>query len=104
MEQFVGVSSSGNLQEAIRGLSSPQLIMLFAAKKDQFQTAVAQLEEAFPGVPSIGCVGQSYGGTTVLENGILVVALKGKITAVTNVIKNVSKAPVRYVRELQKDI
>lgn len=53
------MSQSGNLQEAVQGLSSPQLIMLLS-NNDQFEEHVKKLEELYPKIPSIGCIGMSY--------------------------------------------
>ena len=57
MKQFFGMSQRGNLEEALRGLRAPQFIMLFS-NDGQFEKHVAELEKAFPGVPSIGCIGK----------------------------------------------
>ena len=65
MRQFFGMSQSGNLLEAVRGLRDPQLIMLLS-NGDQFEAHVKKLEELFPRVPSIGCIGMSY-DTQVVE-------------------------------------
>ena len=73
MEQFVGMSKTGSIKEAAEGLKNPQFLMLFDSSKERFKESVSQLEEMFPGVPSIGCVGQFYGKTQVLENGVMVV-------------------------------
>lgn len=43
MKQFFGTSQNGNLQEAVRGLKSPQLIMLLS-NSEQFETHVKELE------------------------------------------------------------
>lgn len=59
MRQFFGMSPSGNLEEAVRGLKDPQLIMLLS-NNEQFETHVKKLESLFPNVPSIGCIGMSY--------------------------------------------
>ena len=56
VRQFFGMSQSGNLQEAVRGLSNPQLIMLLSTS-EQFEAHVKNLEALYPGVPSIGCIG-----------------------------------------------
>ena len=63
MEQFVGMSKTGSIKEAAEGLKNPQFLMLFDSSKERFKESVSQLEEMFPGVPSIGCVGQFYGKT-----------------------------------------
>lgn len=67
MRQFFGMSPSGNLEEAVRGLKNPQLIMLMS-NKEQFEAHVKKLESLFPGVPSIGCIGMSY-DVRVVEKG-----------------------------------
>ena len=72
MRQFFGKSQSGILKEAVRGISNPQLLMLMS-NGDQFEAHVRELEEIFPGVPSIGCIGMSY-DTKVVEKGVGVIA------------------------------
>ena len=59
MKQFFGMSRSGDLREATRGLSNPQLILLMS-NSQQFETHVHELEKLYPHVPSIGCIGMSY--------------------------------------------
>ena len=72
MRQFIGMSPSGNLAEAVSGLRNPQFIMLLS-NNSQFEAHVKDLEKRFPGVPSIGCVGMSY-QVNMLENGVSVIA------------------------------
>ena len=60
MRQFFGMSQSGDLTEAVSGLDNPQFIMLMS-NGAQFETHVKALEKLYPGVPSIGCIGMSYG-------------------------------------------
>lgn len=47
MKQFFGMSQSGNLQEAVKGLHNPQFIMLLS-NNDQFEAHVKKLEELYP--------------------------------------------------------
>ena len=68
MKQFFGISQSGNLQEAVRGLSRPQFIMLLS-NSDQFDSHVKELEKLYPRIPSIGCIGMSY-DVRVVEKGV----------------------------------
>ena len=72
MKQFFGMSQRGNLEEAVRGLHSPQFIMLLS-NDAQFEAHVQALERLFPNVPSIGCIGMSY-QTGIVENGVGVIA------------------------------
>lgn len=104
MKQSIGSSKSGNLQEALKTgkITSPALLVLMS-NADQFEEHVAQLEAAFPGVPSIGCIGMSY-DRQVIEKGVMVTAYTEGIAAVANVLEQVSSMPVKYIRRLQKDM
>ncbi|MCR5116298.1 MAG: hypothetical protein K6A97_02190 [Lachnospiraceae bacterium] len=74
MKMFYGKNQSGDVKEATRGLSSPKLIV-FTCNEDGFDKAVADVEQLYPGVPSIGCVGMGY-DATILEKGVSVMALQ----------------------------
>ena len=65
MKQFFGMSQRGDIDEALRGLSNPQFIMLLSNDR-QFEAHVEALEKRYPGVPSIGCIGMSY-QTAIVE-------------------------------------
>ena len=95
MKQFFGMSQKGELQEAVRGLGNPQLIMLFS-NGDQFEAHVNELETRYPGVPSIGCIGMSY-DTKVVEKGVGIVAFYDGVLAAANVLEEVSVMPVKYI-------
>lgn len=96
------MSQSGDLQEAVRGLNHPQLIMLLS-NGDQFEAHVKKLEELYPKVPSIGCIGMSY-DTRVVEKGVGVVAFYDGISAAANVLEEVSVMPVKYIERLERDV
>lgn len=102
MRQFFGKSQSGNLQEAVRGLSNPQFIMLLS-NKDQFEAHVKKLEALYPHIPSIGCIGMSY-DTQVVEKGVGVIAYYDGVTAAANVLEEVSVMPVKYIDRLKEDV
>lgn len=96
------MNQSGNLQEAVRGLHNPQFIMLLS-NNDQFEAHVKKLEELYPQIPSIGCIGMSY-STKVVEKGVGVIAFYDGITAAANVLEEVSLMPVKYIDRLEKDV
>lgn len=102
MKQFFGMSQNGNLKEAVHGLSNPQFIMLFS-NNSQFEEHVKKLEELFPKVPSIGCIGMSY-DVSVVEKGVGIVAFSGGVNAIANVLEEVSVMPVKYISRLEKDV
>ena len=101
MKQFYGKSESGNLKEAVRGLQQPEMLFLMS-NAEQFEVHVAELEQLYPGVPSIGCIGMSY-DTKVVEKGVGIVAFTG-VTAAANVLEQVSVMPVKYIERLQMDV
>lgn len=102
MRQFFGMSQSGKLSEAVHGLDSPQFIMLLS-NKTQFGEHVKTLEKMYPGVPSIGCIGMSY-DKNMVENGVSVVAFLEGVSAVANVLEQVSTMPIKYIERLEKDV
>ena len=102
MKQFFGMSQRGRLEEAVQGIRTPQFIMLLS-NNEQFQEHVQALEKLFPGVPSIGCIGMSY-QTSVVENGVGVIAFSDGVSASANVLEQVSTMPVKYIRRLEQDI
>ncbi|MGN1179964.1 MAG: FIST signal transduction protein [Suilimivivens sp.] len=102
MKQVYGKSEKGDLKEAVRGLTDPKLIILMS-NKEQFEAHVAELEELYPGVPSIGCIGMSY-DTKVVENGVGIAAFTEGIQATANVLEQVSVMPVKYIKRLMQDV
>ncbi len=102
MRQFFGMSQSGNLNEAVSGLTNPQLILLMS-NSSQFEAHVKRLEELYPRVPSIGCIGMSY-DTKVVEKGVGVIAFCDGVTAAANVLEEVSVMPVKYIERLERDV
>lgn len=102
MKQIYGSSRSGNLSEALRGIDHPKLLILMSNAK-QFEAHVAELEQRFPGVPSIGCVGSSY-STQLLLDGVAVVAWTGNLTVAANVLEQASTMPVKYIDRLEQDV
>ena len=95
MKQFFGMSQRGDLREAVRGLNRPQLIMLMS-NSQQFESHVKELEELYPGVPSIGCIGMCY-DTRIVEKGVGVIAFSNGVRAAANVLEEVTVMPVKYI-------
>ncbi len=102
MRQIFGMSCSGNLSEAVDRLENPQFIMLMS-NNAQFETHVRALEKMYPGVPSIGCIGMSY-DTSVVEEGVGIIAFVDGVTATANVLEQVSTMPIRYIERLEEDV
>ena len=102
MKVFFGESKSGDLRQAVSGLSNPKLIIMFSNGK-QFEQHVSELESLFPGVSSIGAIAMSY-KSDVVENGVSVTAFTEGVSACANVLEEVSKRPAAYIDRLEKDI
>lgn len=102
MRQFVGMSETGNLQQATSGLSNPDMLVIIDSDKDRFRKGVAELEEMFPRVPSIGCVGQFYGGNQAMESGLIVIGFCGNIKAAAGILTNVSIMPMERIKQFEK--
>ena len=94
-------SKSGNLRDALKGIHSPQLIIMMS-NADQFEKHVAELEELMPGVPSIGCIAMSY-CKDVLEKGVSITAFTEGVTVAANVIEEAGSMPVKYIERFEKD-
>ena len=103
MNSFIKNSASGNLKEATSGLVNPKLIMMYVADASVFESKVAELEELFPGVPSIGCIAMAYDKTTY-EKGVSIIAFTEGVEVVTGVIRDVSTSPVKSIPDLEKNI
>ena len=102
VKQFFGMSQSGDLKEAVSGLSNPQLIMLLS-NSEQFESHVKTLQGMYPKVPSIGCAGMSY-STKIVEKGVSVLAFYDGVTVAVNVLEQASVMPVKYIQRLEKDV
>lgn len=102
MKQVFGMSQNGNLREAASALTNPQFIMLLS-NQAQFEQHVRELEQLFPGVPSIGCIGMSY-DTRVVENGVGLIGFSDGVQATANVLEQVSTMPVKYISRLEEDV
>ena len=101
MKQFFGMSQRGDIDEALRGLSNPQFIMLLSNDR-QFEAHVEALEKRYPGVPSIGCIGMSY-QTAIVEQGVGIIAFSG-VAAAAGALEEVSTMPVKYIQRLERDM
>lgn len=102
MKQFFGMSQDGNLNDAVRGLNNPQLILLLS-NTDQFEKHVKQLESLYPKIPSIGCIGMSY-DNKIIEKGVGIVAFQDGVKAAANVLEEASSMPVKYIERLEQDV
>ncbi|MEE3392213.1 MAG: FIST N-terminal domain-containing protein [Lachnospiraceae bacterium] len=99
MRQLFGLSMSGNVHEAAAGISSPDAV-IFITSKDNLLQHTDEIAGLFPGVPSLGGVGISYGGPKVNEKGVTVIGLFD-VSAAADVITDLSTMPVKHIGRLE---
>ncbi len=102
MKMLYGASNSGSLQEALRGISDPKLLIM-TTSADNFEKHLEELESAFPGVPSISCIAMGY-DKKVNEKGVSITAFTEGVRCAAGVLENVSKSPAKYIYRLQEDL
>lgn len=100
MKQQYGMSQDGSLSDAVSGIQAPSALILMTTE-DNFEKHVAELENLFPGIPSIGGIGMSYGGTQTNETGVTVIALYDAAVR-ADVLEHLSTMPVKYIDRLKK--
>lgn len=101
MKQFIGQSNTGNLQEAIKGLSNPSAIV-YITGKNYFEQVTENLYKTFPNTEMIGCVGEGYAKTGFLLDGIIVVGFYDGAKASAGVIEDVGTMPLAGIKDIEK--
>ena len=101
MRQVYGKSDSGNVREALKGISSPDALIMISNGK-QLEQHAKELKEIFPNVPFIGGTGHSY-GKSVKEGGVGITALFG-VKAAAGVMRFASSMPIHDVSALSKNV
>lgn len=106
MKSFIGVGT-GNpqnaVQEATRGLESPEAI-IFIAPFDMAGEVAALLREQYPQTPSIGTIGTKLVNGQVSDQNVAVLGLFSDAKVSCGVIENISECPVASVEEIEKKI
>lgn len=100
MKQFIGYSKNGDCKEAFKGLENPVAIV-YIAGKEIFEKVTKDVTAMFPGVETIGCVGQSYYMENINLTGLTVVGFYGKARAVAGAIEDVTM-PLVNVSEIEE--
>ena len=86
MKFVFGNSKTGNVAEALQAIQSPEALLFIVSDESMLADAAAQIEQVFPGVPSIGGVGQSYAGKVTVDQGISVIGMKDQIKVAAGVL------------------
>lgn len=101
MKLAYGSSKKGDVAEALRTITEPAALFFSVASEDMLERAAAEIENTFPGVASIGGVGQAYIDKQFFDAGITVIAMKENIKVVADVLEQASVMPIKYIRRLE---
>lgn len=101
MKFVFGSSKNGNVTEALQSVKAPEAILFIVSDEKLLADAAMQIEQTFPGVPSIGGVGQAYAGRETVDQGISIIGMKDQIKVVADVLEEASKMPAKYIRRLE---
>ncbi len=104
MKLAYGNSKNGDVLEALKNITEPAALFFSVASEDMLEHAANEIERVFPGVASIGGVGQAYIGRQFFDAGITVIAMKENIKVVADVLEQASVMPIKYIRRLETAI
>lgn len=102
MQFILGSSRTGNVTEALQTIQAPEALFFTVTDEGMLADAAAQIERAFPGVPSIGGVGSSYAGKNTVDQGVSVIGMKDQIKVTADVLEEASRIPAKYIRRLER--
>lgn len=106
MKTFVGIgngTAKAAVEEALKGLSSPSMI-LFITPYEAFAETAETIHERFPEVPSIGAVGTKFANGVVSNKNIVVLGLFGDAKVSCGVIEGLSRCPIADVKMIEQQI
>ncbi len=101
MKVIYGSSKNGDASEALKNVKSPEALFFTVASEDMLEDTAREIEKRFPGVPSIGGVGQAYIDKQFFDSGITVIAMSDHIKVVANVLEQASVMPMKYIKRLE---
>ncbi len=104
MKLAYGSRKNGDVLEALKNITEPAALFFSVASEDMLEHAANEIERVFPGVASIGGVGQAYIGRQFFDAGITVIAMKENIKVVADVLEQASVMPIKYIRRLETAI
>ena len=100
MKLEYGSSKSGNIADAVSGITEPTALFFIVANEEMLAPSAEELANRFPGVPSIGGVGLAYAQRQSSDEGVAVIAMKQDIRVVADVLEEASVMPVKYIKRL----
>ncbi len=104
MRLAYGSSKKGDVSEALKNITEPAALFFSVANENMLEHTAHEIERIFPGVPSIGGVGQAYCGNQFFDAGITVIAMKENIKVAADVLEQASVMPMKYIRRLENAV
>lgn len=104
MKITYGSSKQGDVAEALRNISAPAALLFSVAKETMLEHAASEIEKRFPGVASIGGVGQAYIDKQFFDSGLTVIAMSENIRVEADVLEQASLMPMKYIRRLENAV
>ena len=101
MKFAYGSSKKGDVSEALKNITEPEALFFSVADESMLEQTANEIERRFPGVASIGGVGQAYSGKNFFDAGITVIAMKENIKVAADVLEQSSVMPIKYIRRLE---
>ncbi len=65
MKFAYGSSKKGDVSEALKNITEPEALFFSVADESMLEQTANEIERRFPGVASIGGVGQAYSGIKI---------------------------------------
>lgn len=104
MKFTFGSSKKGDVAEALGGIKEPAALFFSVESEEMLERTAIEIEKRFPGVPSIGGVGQAYSDKQFIDKGITVTAMRDDIKVVADVLEQASVMPIKYIRRLENAV
>ncbi len=104
MKIAYGSSKTGDVSEALKHITEPAALLFSVAKEEMLEQTAREITKRFPGVASIGGVGQAYIDKQFFDTGLTVIAMKENIKVVADVLEQASVMPVKYIRRLENAV
>ena len=104
MKFMFGSSKKGDVAEALIDIKEPAALFFSVTDEGMLERTAIEIEKIFPGVPSVGGVGQAYTDKQYYNAGITVIAMKDNIKVVADVLEQASVMPIKYIKRLEEAV
>lgn len=103
MKQNAIISQNGNIDEILPKINNPNLL-IYITTEENLLKHTEEIKKNYPNIPSIGFVAIGYEENKTCEKGLTVISFTDNIEVCTNVIEDIDKYPIKYIRRLENDL